>query len=107
MLGGGEQQIAEAAEHERTNRLLLVISDPHIVQPLAGEHIEMIEPEIDHDLMQLPRAQQRSEDAPLAGVAQDDPHTFALGPFQLRIGLEAAQIAQRSVKLAQLHRVEP
>ena len=84
-----EQQIPETAEHKWTDRLLLVISDPHIIQPLAREHIEMVEPEIDHDLVQLPRAEHGSEDARLAGVPQNDLHPFALSLLQLRVGLEA------------------
>src|SRR5438477_1203255 len=66
----------------------------------------MVEPEIDHYLVQLPRAEQCSEDARLAGVPQNDLHPFALSLLQLRVGLEPTQATQRSIKLAQLHRVE-
>src|SRR5260370_34284761 len=77
-----------------------------LFRSLAGEHIEMVEPEIHHYFVQLPRTQQCSEEARLAGVPQDDRHPFALRLLQLRIGLEAMQDAQRPVKLAQLHRGE-
>src|ERR1700730_9298809 len=106
MLCRGEQQVPEAAERKRTDRLLLVIADPHIIQPLAGEDVEMVEPEVDHDFVQLPWAKQSSEDARLAGIPQDDLHPLTLSPLELRIGLEPTQTAQRPVKLAQLHRVE-
>ena len=66
----------------------------------------MVEPEIDHYFVQLPRAQQRSDNARLAGVPQDDLHPLALSLLQLGIWLETAQTAQRPVKLAQLDRVE-
>src|SRR5882672_10614977 len=99
----GEQQVAETAERNGTDRLLLVIPDPHIVQPLAGEDIEMVEPEIDHDLLQLASAQYRSENACLGRIPEDYPHTLLLGLLQLRRRLEAAQGTQRSVELPQLN----
>src|SRR5260370_18577220 len=53
-----------------------------LFRSLAGEHIEMVEPEIHHYFVQLPRAQQCSEEARLAGVPQDDLHPFALRLLQ-------------------------
>src|ERR1700730_6704929 len=102
----GEQQVTETAERKGTDRLLLIVADPHIIQPLAGEHIEMVEPEIDHDLLQLASAQYRSENSCFGSIPENDPHTLLLGLLQLGRGLEAAQGAQRSVELPELNRVQ-
>src|SRR6516164_2999505 len=46
-----KQQVAEAAENKGTDCLLLIIADPKIVQPFARKYVEMVEPEIDHNLL--------------------------------------------------------
>ena len=96
------KQVAETAERKGADRLLLVIADPDVGQTLAGKDIEMVEPEIDHDLLQLTPAQHGSKDARFAGVPQEHADALAPGLFQLGRKPEAARHADRPVKLAQL-----
>src|ERR1700730_3141702 len=52
-LGRRDQQIFELAEHVRADRVLLVVAEEQPLGTLAGEHVEMVEPEIGHHLLKL------------------------------------------------------
>jgi hypothetical protein len=54
MPSGGQQQILEFAQHVRADGVALVAGQHGAVLALALEHIEMVEPEIREDLLQLP-----------------------------------------------------
>ena len=49
----GEQQVRELPERARAERLLDVGRREHPIGALAEEHVEVIDPEVDHDLAQL------------------------------------------------------
>ena len=55
MARGGQQHVAEAAEHERANRVALVAGEQHADRVLAAEDVEVIEPEVDEDFLELAR----------------------------------------------------
>src|SRR5579871_470502 len=59
MPGSGTQQIAKAAEDMGANRVLFECADPQIIEALIGKNVEVIEPEGDHHLAQLPRFEYR------------------------------------------------
>jgi hypothetical protein len=105
VLRRGEQKVAEATQHKGTDCPLLVVADPKIVQLLSGKDIEMVEPEIDHDLLQLAPAQYRPEDSRLRRLADDGPGARLPGLDEFGGQLEAADGRQRPVKLAQLNSV--
>ena len=50
------QQILELAERMRTNHIALIAGHQHSVESLFHEHIEVVEPEVGHHLIQLPLA---------------------------------------------------
>ena len=51
MLCRGKKQVTESAQRKGTDRPLLVVADPQMIQILVGVDVEMVEPEIDHDLL--------------------------------------------------------
>jgi hypothetical protein len=81
---GRQQQIAKMTERIRPDDVFVVPADPEMVEPLAGENVEMIEPEIDHDLLQLARAVKRAPDTGILGLLNDD--LRALAPRLLLFG---------------------
>ena len=60
------------AERVGPNCRRLEIADPEMVEPLTGKDIEMVEPEIDHDLLQLALAVERAPDTRILGLLHDD-----------------------------------
>ena len=60
----GAQQCAELAEHVRTDRVSLIRHEivPH-AGALAGEDVEMIEPEVSQYFVELPFADERARHA--------------------------------------------
>ena len=107
MLGDGEQQVAKPAERVGTDRLLFVIADPHAVQPLSGEDVEVVEPKVDHYLLELASAQHRFQNARRRSFAHDECRPRLLRVDVLRCRLDAHNRAQRPIELAQRDRIEP
>ena len=54
------QQIAELAEHVRTNRIALIRGRQNPIRALVHVHVEVVEPEIGHLLFELPVAVNRA-----------------------------------------------
>ncbi len=73
MPGGREQKIAETAERVGADGLLFIGADPDPVDALAGIDVEVVEPEFDERLVQLPRARDRAGEAGNLGLAFDLP----------------------------------
>jgi hypothetical protein len=63
----------------------------------------MVEPEINHDLLQLSLAQYGPQKPSLRGLLDNGPGTLALQFFQLRGRLKPAGGAERSVELSELN----
>ncbi len=62
VLRRGAEQVAEAPQRIWPDRVALVGRQPDaLLQPLAAEHVEMVEPEIGHHLLQLRRAVHRAQ----------------------------------------------
>ncbi len=61
-LGRRAKQVAEAAPDMRPDRLALVIGDEARGAPLAGEDVEVVEPEVDEHFLELPLAIDRARD---------------------------------------------
>ncbi len=57
---GSEQQVAESPQRVRPDRLFLVGAHPQMIEAFTGKDIEMIVPEVDHDLLQLAMAHRRA-----------------------------------------------
>ena len=72
-LRGRLQQLAEAAEHMRANRVALVLADVDLGAPLACEDVEVVEPEIDEHLFELPVAVDGAEQLGLGQLGEDLP----------------------------------
>ncbi len=88
MLRGRAEQIAKAAERMGPNRLLLVRADPDQVGALGGEHVEVIEPEVRHYLLQLARTLERSHQARPHRLLEDH-HPPLLRRSDARIGFDS------------------
>ena len=58
---GRAEQIAEAAEHMRADDVLLVVGQVLTHLTLSDEHVEVVEPEIDEDFLQLPLGHRGAE----------------------------------------------
>ena len=56
MMGGGPHEVGELAQRVRADRLALVHRNVPAHVALAGEDVEVVEPEVDHDLLELPLA---------------------------------------------------
>src|SRR6266850_5035277 len=52
-LRGGAEQVAEVAEHPRSDRVALVLGQHEAIAPLARVDVEMVEPEIGEQLLEL------------------------------------------------------
>ena len=65
MMRHRSQQLAEIAERIGPDRLVLEIGNPIAVPALAFENIEMVEPELGHHFLQLPRTFCRQPDSRL------------------------------------------
>jgi hypothetical protein len=63
---GRPEQVAEFAQDVGPDRLAFVIGDQDVIEALAGNDVEMIEPELVHDLLELPRAVDRPGQPQLA-----------------------------------------
>src|SRR5208282_6026919 len=72
MMRGRAQERAELAHRVRPNRSLLERTRPYIVQPFAGEDVEMVEPERGHHFLQLPRPFDRTQQPRLDRLAHHD-----------------------------------
>ena len=84
VMRGGAQQVAETAERVGADRFRLIGADPQPVEALAGEHVEMVVPEIDHHLLQLARAVERAPQP--RGLRLFEDHAGLLAPRLLRLG---------------------
>ncbi len=82
MFGDRDQQVAKASERVTADRPLFVVADPNTFEPGPIEDIKMVEPEIDHDLQQLARAQHGPEQSRRRGLVD-----HGLRPPPLRLGL--------------------
>ena len=72
MLGGGAQEISEAAEQMRPDRLLDIGAGPQPVELLADEDVEVIEPEFGEQLLELARALDRPHEPRRDCFADDE-----------------------------------
>ena len=61
MMGGRPQQVGEAAERVGTDDVALVGREVPAHLALAREDVEVVEPEVDHHLLQLPLARHRPQ----------------------------------------------
>ena len=89
MFGGCAKQIAEAAKDMRTYGITLVCRHQHTIQPLAFKYIEMIEPEVDHDLFELARTvncTRQSGGRRLFGDLHDELPAFLFALFRVLLG---------------------
>src|ERR1700730_3561971 len=75
------KKVAEAAHRIWSNRLLLEGANPQMAKSLAGEHIEMVEPESGHYLLQLTRSFEGPNDSSLHSLMQDKLRPSARSPF--------------------------
>ena len=51
--GRGPKQLAETTKNMRANRLALVLTDVNLCLSLAREHVEVVEPKVDEDFLEL------------------------------------------------------
>ena len=75
------EQIAELAEHVRPDRVALVLGEVAARRSLAGEHVEVVEPEVDHHLVELTLAVDGAQDLLLGEIGHHcplDPRGFDL-----------------------------
>ena len=72
MMRGRAEQRAELAEGMRPNRSLLERAGPDQVEALAGENVEVIEPERGHHFLQLARPFDRAHHPRLDRLAHHD-----------------------------------
>ena len=103
---GRAEKIAETSQRVGADRLGLVGADPQPVERLVREDIEMVVPEIDHDLLQLARAVEGAPDAGGLRLFEDQPGMLAPRLLVLGRGLHAIGRAQRPVFGEELHRIE-
>ena len=87
---GRQQQVAKLAERIGADRVGLVAADPEMVEPLPGKDVEMVKPEIDHNLLQLARAVERTPDPRVLRLLDDDVGALAAGFLLLRGRFHAA-----------------
>ena len=91
-----QQQIAKFAERVRPDRIAVVGSRQPAVGALGGENIEMVVPEIHHQLVELPLAVHGAQQPRLLQLEDNEPrrlhfagHGAALfGDFRRRIEIE-------------------
>ena len=95
------QQVAETAEHVRAYRLLLEGAGPETVQALAGEDVEMVEPELDHHLLELSRAFDGAQQARFEGLAEHASGTLPLGLRRGRVARPGLALARLAGELAE------
>ena len=78
---GRTEQRAELAERMRPDRSLLERAGPDEVETLAGENVEVVEPERGHHFLQLPRSFDRAHHPRLDRLAHHDslPDSRVLG----------------------------
>ena len=62
MARGRQQHVAEPAEHERPDRIALVAGQQHADGVLPLEHVEVIEPEVDEDFLELATPVHRTDE---------------------------------------------
>ena len=72
-LGRGLQQLSKLTQHVRPDRLAFVLRHVVARQALPGEHIEMVEPEVDHHFFELPVAVGRAQQFLLRQLQQHLP----------------------------------
>src|SRR5262249_10245226 len=66
-----KKQVTEPAQRKRTNRPLLVVADPQMIQILPGKDVEMVEPKVYHNLLQLAPTEHRPQNSCLGGLLDD------------------------------------
>src|SRR5947207_15666461 len=88
------------------DRRRLIGTDPQVIDALAGEHVEVIEPEIDHYLVELAPAVECAQHPGLGRLADDDAGGLAARLDFLRRRFAAAARAWRAVLDEQLDRIE-
>ncbi len=107
MPGSGTQQIAKAAEDMGANRVLFECADPQIIEALIGKNVEVIEPEGDHHLAQLPRFEYRPINPRRHRLLNHDARGPARGFDYRRIRLDAHHRHRRSKLGEKLGRRHP
>ncbi len=81
-LGRGLEEILEAAPDVRTDRVALERDDGEAVLALVGVDVEVVHPEVDHDLVELPLGLGRAQD-PRGGQLVEDPAGPLVGRDQV------------------------
>ena len=97
-LRGGAEHVAEVAEHVWPNRVALVLGDVVARRAFAGEHVEVVEPEIDQHFFELALAVDRAQQLRFLDVGDD------LAAFALRLVDRAARHAG-SLRIARIVRL--
>src|ERR1700693_1977339 len=95
------------AERMGPDRRLLIGADPQMVEALQGKHVEMVEPEIDHHLIELARAVERPQHPGLGGLAHDESGGLRARLYFFRRWFDPAALEPRPVPDEELDRVEP
>ena len=75
----GAEQLAEAAQHVRPHRVALVGRDREAVEAVAHEHVEVVEPEVDQQLLQLVAGVDRAHHLGGGELVEDEAERPAVG----------------------------
>ena len=71
-LGDGAEQVAEAPEDVRPDGVSLVLGEVAADRAFAGEDVEVVEPEVDEDFLELARGVDGTQHLLLAELVEDD-----------------------------------
>ena len=78
-LRGGFEHVAEVTEHIRPDGFAFVLAQVIARRALAGEHVEVVEPEVDQHFLQLPLAVEGAQQLGLLDVGDHLPRLRSLG----------------------------
>jgi hypothetical protein len=100
-------QFSKTAEDARPDSLVFVGADEYLVEALAREDVEVVEPELGHDLLELAGAEQGAGEAGLPCLLDDDPGAPTGGLDRLAVGLYPQGALGRAVLGEQLRGGHP
>ena len=93
MLRGGEEQVAELAESMGADGVTLIGWRVQLRGILADVDVEVVEPEVGHDLLELALAEDGAHDLGLLQLEVDDAHAVGAAGHEV----EKLAVARREI----------